>query len=105
MRTQSLRPVFESPGPYAAVLVDVAHDSENGAQEHELRVRAACEQLTEQGATDKVVARVRERLSEQLGRPAPVARLVVATEHDVLSDEVAGFQVDNPVATYDVLPD
>lgn len=105
MRTQSLRPAFENPGPYASVLVDVAHDSENGAQEHELRVRAACDRLADQGASDKLVERVRERLSEQLGRPAPVTRFVVANEDDVVLDEVAGFQVDQPVATYDLLPD
>jgi hypothetical protein len=105
MRTQSIRPAFESPGPHATALVDVAHDSETGAQEHELRVRAACDGLAEQGASDKLVERVRERLSEQLHRPAPVARVVVATEDDVLLDEVAGFQVDRPVATYDLLPD
>src|SRR4051812_16608922 len=105
METTSLRPALDVTGPFATALVDVAHDSETGAQEHELRVRAACDQLTEQGAPDKVVERVRERLSEQLGRPAPVARLVVATEDDVVLDEVGGFQVDQPVATFDLLPD
>ena len=105
MKSESLRPALESTGPFATVLVDVSHDSENGAHEHELRVRAACEQLAGQGASDQLVERVRERLSEQLGRPAPVARLVAATEDAVVLDEVAGFQVDQPVATYDLLPD
>jgi hypothetical protein len=105
MDTSSLRTAYQSTGPFATALVDVAHDSENGAHEHELRVRAACDALAEQGAPDQVVERVRERLSEQLSHPAPVARLVVATEADVVVDEVAGFQVDQPVATFDLLPD
>ena len=71
-------PSTSPTGPFATALVDVAHDTENGAHEHELRVRAACEQLAEQGAPDEVVTLVRERLAEPLDRPAPLARLVVA---------------------------
>jgi hypothetical protein len=105
MDTTALRPALEATGPFATALVDVSHESENGAHEHELRVRAACEQLAEQGASEALVERVRERLAEPLGRPSPVARLVVATEDGVLVDETGGFQVDQPVATYDLLPD
>src|SRR3954469_23554222 len=99
MQTTSLRPAFETAGPFATVLVDVSQTSENGAQEHELQVRAACERLVVQGASDSVVERVRERLAEPPGGAAPVARLVVATEDDVVLEEEAQFRVDRPVAT------
>src|SRR4051812_48247493 len=105
MDTTPLRPAYETSGPFATALVDVSQDSETGAQEHELQVRAACDRLTEQGATDKVVERVRERLAAPPGAGAPVARLVVATEDDVVVEEVARVRVDQPVATYDLLPD
>jgi hypothetical protein len=105
MDTSALRPVYETAGPVATALVDVSRDSENGAQEHELQVRAACDALAEQGASDKVVERVRELLAEPPGVGAPVARLVAATEEDVLLQEEARFRADQPVATYDLLPD
>lgn len=105
MDTAPLAPVFSAKGPFATVLVDVSHDSENAEHEHDLRVRAACDALTEQGADAPLVQTVRERVSEQTGRPAAVARLVVASGDGVLYDELAGFRVDQPVASYGDLPD
>jgi hypothetical protein len=105
MDTAPLSSLFSAKGPFATVLLDVSHDSENAEHEHELRVRSACEALTEQGAESSVVDAVRERASEKVTRPAPVARLVVATADGVLLDEVAGFRVDQAVASYGPLPD
>src|SRR3954449_144866 len=105
MNPTVLSRVYESTGPFASVLTDVSHDSENGAHEHELRVRAACDQLVEQGAGELLVERVRERLLEPPGSGAPLARLVVAADDEVVLDEVASFRVDQPTATYDLLPD
>lgn len=105
MDTSSLRPAVESSGPFATALVDVARDSENGAHEHELRVRAGTDALSEQGAPAELVEQVRERLAEPLSRPSPLARLVVAGADGVVLDETASFRADRPVATYDPLPD
>jgi Bacterial archaeo-eukaryotic release factor family 2 len=105
MDTSTLNDLYQSAGPFATVLTDVGHDNENGEHEHELRVRAACEQLREQGADDKVVELVAERLGELVQQPAPVARLVVAGAEGVLHDEVAATRVDNPTATWAPLPD
>ncbi len=105
MDTQALTPVFQSTGPFATVFVDVGHDTESGAHQHELRVRAACDGLREQGADESVVERVAERLGEVVGQPSPVARVVVATADGVGYDEVAQVQVDRPLATWGPLPD
>jgi Bacterial archaeo-eukaryotic release factor family 2 len=105
METAPLSDVFNSPGPFATVLVDVSPDNENAEQEHELRVRSAVDALTEQGADESVVSQVRQRLEELVHRPAPVARVVVANAQGVLLDEVAGFRVERPVASYGPLPD
>ncbi len=98
MDTASFAEIFQGSGPFATVLLDVSHDSENAEQEHELRVRAACDELREQGADDAVVAAVEERASETVSRPAPVSRFVVATAGGVLYDEVAGVRTDQHVA-------
>ena len=105
MDTSPLRPAFEASGPFATALVDVSRDSESGAQQHELQVRAACDRLAEQGAPDKLVERLRERLAEPPGGGAPVARLVVATEDGVVLAEEGRFRADQPVATFGLLPD
>ena len=105
MDTSTLTDLYQSSGPFATALVDVAHDTENGAHEHELRVRAACESLREQGADEGVVAAVAERLGETVHEPAPVARVVVATPDGVQYDETASFRVDDTVATWAPLPD
>ncbi len=105
MDTAPLNDLFQATGPFATVLVDVSHDSENAEQEHELRVRSACDELTQQGAEDAVVKAVQERLSELVNRPAPVGRLVVANSGGVLFDDVATLRVDQPLAHWGPLPD
>jgi hypothetical protein len=105
MRTQSFSAIFEAPGPFATVLLDVSQDTESGRHEHDLRVRDACRGLTEQGAGEQVVKAVADRLGETVNRAAPVARLVVASDAGVLYDETAGTRVDQPVVAWGPLPD
>ncbi len=105
MRTEPLSVIFKTPGPFATVLLDVSHNTENGRHEHDLRVREAGTALTEQGADEKVVEAVLARLDETLNRPAPLARLVVASAEGVLLDETVGTRVDQPTVTWGPLPD
>ena len=105
MDTSTLSDLYQSTGPFATVLVDVGHENENGEHEHELRVRAARDELRAQGADDAVVDAVAERLGELVPQPSPVARVVVATADGVAYDELAHVQVDQPVATWGPLPD
>jgi hypothetical protein len=105
MNTSRLSNLYAAPGPFASVTLDVSHDSENGEHEHELRVRAACESLTEAGAPDDVVQAVSDRLGELVSEPAPVSRTVVATTDEVLFDEVTHTRADQPVVTWGPLPD
>lgn len=105
MRTDSLTAIFEASGPFATVMLDVSQDTENGRHEHDLRVRDAAAGLREQGADDRVVEAVSERLGQAVDRPAPVGRLVVANADGVLFDETVGTRVDQPVVTWGPLPD
>ncbi|MCW2851707.1 MAG: hypothetical protein JWM84_1371 [Nocardioides sp.] len=105
MRLSTFTHLYESTGPFASVLLDVSHQTETGEHEHELRVRAACEQLAEQGAPPSVVESMAERLSEGVDGPAPVARLVVAAPDGVHHDDLAHVQVDDPTVTWAPLPD
>ncbi len=105
MDTSTLSTLFHETGPFATVLADVGNDTENGAHEHELRVRAACEELRRQGAGDAVLEVVSGRLAEAVERPAPVRRVVVATSDGVVFDELAQLRVDQPSVSWGPLPD
>ncbi|MDN4161845.1 baeRF2 domain-containing protein [Nocardioides abyssi] len=105
MDTSDLSKLKQARGPFATAFVDVGHGTENGEHEHGLRVRAAVDQLREQGADDAVVDVVTRSLMETADQPAPVARLVVANADGIVLEEVAAVQVDQPVATWGPLPD
>jgi hypothetical protein len=105
MDTTRLGPVYQREGPFATVLLDVSRDGESGAREHELRVRAAGEDLARIGVSDSVVGLVTERLSERVEMAAPVARTVVANDGAVVFDEVSHQRVDQAVVSWAPLPD
>jgi Bacterial archaeo-eukaryotic release factor family 2 len=105
MRTARLADLYQHRGPFASVTIEVDHANENGVHEHELRVRAACEQLIEMGADGRAVKAVSERLSEQVNEPAPVSRTVVATAEGVIFDEVLHSGVRQAVVRWGPLPD
>lgn len=105
MDTTSLLPAFQASGPFATAFVDVSHDNEKGAHEHELRVREVCDALSSAGAEVAVVEPVRDRLLDLLPWPGPVARLVVANAGGVLVDTAHAGRVDKPLATWGALPD
>jgi hypothetical protein len=105
MDTAPLTTIYQQAGPFATTLVDVGHDNENGDHEHALRVRAVCDELTQQGAPEPVVEAVQARLGELVERPAPIARLVVASAEGIAHDEVVGVRVDQPVSSWGPLPD
>jgi hypothetical protein len=105
MHTSTLSPALQGTGPFATVLTDVSQDTESGRHEHELRIRAASQQLAEQGAPAEVVDAVAARLNETVHLPAPQARIVVATPEGVAYDDVALTRIDQPVATWSPLPD
>src|SRR4051794_23734489 len=90
MDVSFLEPVFAAPGPYATVCGDVTHVTENADTELELRVRAAAERLTEQGAPEAVVEAVRSKLLEgNDGGDAGTLKgraLVVASDGSVVLD-------------------
>jgi release factor family 2 len=105
MDASRLSDLYGAEPPLASVTIDVSHDTENGAREHELRVRAACRSLEEQGAGSEVVRRVEATLGELVSEPSPVGRTVVANSGGVVFDELLHARVDDTVATWGPLPD
>lgn len=105
MQTARIAHLYDDPGPFASVLVDVSRDHEDAAHEVELRAREVREQLSEQGAPDQVAVAVADRLVTNPHQPAPLSRLVVATERGVLLDETMHERTSRPQAVWAPLPD
>jgi hypothetical protein len=105
MRIDRLSRLYDDPGPFASVLVDVSRDSEDAGHQLGLRIRALREQLLEEGAPTAVVEDLGSRLDEVVHQPAPVSRQLVATERGVLLDEVVHARFDDQYARWDALPD
>lgn len=105
MRTQSITSLYDKPGPFATVLVDISQDAEDGVHQRELRVAGALEQLSEKGAPDDVVRALAERLDQPTQAEAPVVHAVVANESEVLLDEVLPHRLDDAVTSWQPLPD
>jgi hypothetical protein len=105
MKTTQLVSLYQRPGPFASVTLDVSRDDEAGAHEHELRVRAACEDLLELGADPTAVEQMAARLGAPVNRPAPVSRTVVVAYDSVVFDELMFTRVDRPVVSWGPLPD
>lgn len=109
MDVSFLEPVFAATGPFATVCADVTHTTENADAELELRVRAATERLTEQGAPEAVVGAVRDRLLEgNDGGQAGTLRgraLVVAADGSVVLDQALRDAPMREVAEWGPQPD
>lgn len=105
VRTDSLAHLFDQPGPFASVLVDVSQDGEDRAGQRGLRVDEAMQALEADGAPEPVVDQLRDSLDEPPDTPVPLARLIVATEAGICLDDRVSERLDAPVATWSPLPD
>lgn len=105
MQTDDLAKLYNDSGPYATVFLDVSRDSESAADQVETRVDRAMDTLVAAGAPDSVVEAVRGRFATLERAPAPISRVVVATERGLLLDEVLPARGTTDIATWDDLPD
>ena len=106
MRTDRIAGLYADPGPFASVHIDVSRDHENAERHVELQARAACDQLQEQGAPAPVIETLGPLLTQNTHTPAPVSRLVVATEAGgVVFDELLHEHTEQPIGLWGPLPD
>ncbi|WP_104524014.1 baeRF2 domain-containing protein [Blastococcus atacamensis] len=109
MDVSFLEPVFAAAGPFATVLADVTHTTENAGTELDLRVRAIAERLTEQGVPEPVLETVRSRLLE--GNDGGAAgelkgrAVVVAADGTVVLDQALAAAPLREVAEWSPKPD
>lgn len=105
MKAERIAHLYEDPGPFATVFVDVSRGTATGEQEVEIRRRNVADRLDASGAPEAVVDNVLERLRDSAHVPAPASQIVVATPRGVLLDDVVHAHTVRTVAAWDELPD
>ncbi|MGH3758429.1 Vms1/Ankzf1 family peptidyl-tRNA hydrolase [Actinophytocola sp.] len=86
MNLTALRETLDHDGPFASVLMDASHDTEDAAKMAELRWRAIRDELAAQDVPDKTL----HALDDAIDRRPPAGRsgrLLVAADGSVLVDE------------------
>lgn len=87
MQLDTVRTLFEQPGPFISLHLDVSRDTEDARQQLTTRWTNVRHELEKQGVTDPVVEELGERLTEQTGLQGQVRRTLVAGGDRVLHDE------------------
>ncbi|MCF7553509.1 hypothetical protein [Pseudonocardia sp. WMMC193] len=86
MHLDRLRPVCESDGPFATVVLDTTHDTEDADDQDRLRWRALRDRLADQGAPNDVLTRLDDAVTDAPTAVGPAGRVLVADPQQVLVD-------------------
>jgi hypothetical protein len=97
--------LLQDGGPFASAYTEISRDTETGAKEVDLQARAAADALSAQGAPEPAIAAVREALTENAHLPAPISRLVVASERGVLLRQTVRKHLPQQTVAWDPLPE
>lgn len=101
-----LKQLYETPGPFASVLVDVSLDREHADRELQSRVREATDRLRSVGAPEHVCEELRARVVEDpVHEEAPRSRYVVVGADGVLLDRTYPVATPESMVTWHRLPD
>lgn len=88
METHALKPLFEAPGRFVTVHVDVSRDVSDPAGSIQPRVTNARHELERHGASEEVVEEVARRLEEPTHLPGEVRRTLVVRDDEIVLDDV-----------------
>ena len=106
MDLERLRTVFETPGPYLTLHVDVSRTSENAAEQIESRWTTIRHELERAAVPASLVPEIDERIHENTHVPGEVRRTIVAAADQILLDEVqAGHNPHPEIVDLAELPD
>jgi hypothetical protein len=105
MRLEWLRQLYAGCGPYATVLMDATHDTENAAARERLRWRGLRAELADQGAPDDVLAQLDQAVQDAAIPVGDGGRVLVADTGGVLFDRLTPTPPAVPTARCGALPD
>lgn len=97
--------IFKHAGPFLSVYIDVSRDTEVADKQLETRWKDLRREALNQGAPQSVTDRVGERVLEPSGSGGRNARFLIATEAQVLFDDIVSSPPHGQFATWSALPD
>ncbi|NUR74516.1 MAG: peptide chain release factor 1 [Hamadaea sp.] len=104
MNLRFLRPLYDTPGPWASVYLDDSLDTENGRAEVGLRWRALREALRRQGANEPTVEAVEDAVRGAEPGSGPHGLAVFAHDPELIHTEVMSAPPPVDSAEYGPLP-
>jgi Bacterial archaeo-eukaryotic release factor family 2 len=105
VRLDWLSAVCRSEGPFATVVLDVSHNTEDADHRAEVRRKDVQEQLAAQGAPPAVVERVDAALADADPPVGEAGRVLVVDEREVLVDVLLDASPRAEQVTWTALPD
>jgi hypothetical protein len=96
--------ITEADGPFAAAYYDGSHDTEDAERQLRLRWRSARDQLKDQGADETTLAAMDEVATNAPPTPGRIGRALVATQGELLVDQVLAVPPVLPEARWSVVP-
>jgi hypothetical protein len=96
MELERLRNVFETPGPYLTLHVDVSRNSEHATEQVESRWTSIRHELERASVAKALVPELGERIHENTHLPGEVRRTIVAAADRILLDDVQVGHNPNP---------
>jgi hypothetical protein len=103
MRLSHLRPVFESPGPFATAYVRTDRSVPTAVRDIRVRARHVAERLSEQGAPSQAGAAL-ERAIVDTADGAPAERVIVWADGRIVFDAPLPEGTDDEVISWEPLP-
>ncbi|MEV0271904.1 Vms1/Ankzf1 family peptidyl-tRNA hydrolase [Hamadaea sp. NPDC050747] len=104
MNLRFLRPLYDTPGPWATVYLDDSLDTERGRSEVGLRWRALREALRRQGAAEPTVAAIEEAVRDTTPENGQHGLAVFAHDPELVHTETMAAPPPADSAEYGVLP-
>ena len=106
MHLDTLRPVFDQPGPYLTVHAEVGRTDEHGLDQRDARWRTILHELEHREVEPAVIGVIGDRLRQNTHLEGEARRTIVATPHEVVFDQVQpGHALWPETVDLDVLPD
>lgn len=105
MRTDWIRPLSESDGPFATVVMDATHDTADATEQYRLRWRDQRERLADAGADNATLTVLDDAVTGANVPDGTAGRVLVANAERVLIDRHTEVPPERGTASWGAVPD
>lgn len=105
MRLDWIRPLTETDGPFATVVMDATHDTADATEQYRLRWRDLRERLADDGADETTLGVLDEAVAAGDTPDGTAGRVLVAGPHGLLVDRHTEVPPERGTAAWGTVPD